>query len=94
MGYKPSAGPDLLLVLLPDHAVCGGQEWQAYPCQGEGQGQETYGSQDLGVAGRAHALVLDDGTEVTARHVISSIGAPETERLIMGDVPAGVGPSL
>jgi len=32
--------------------------------------------------GRAHALVLDDGTEVTARHVISSIGAPETERLI------------
>jgi len=44
-------------------------------------------------AGRAHALVLDDGTEVTARHVISSIGAPETERLIMGDVPAGVGPT-
>ena len=40
-------------------------------------------------AGRAHALVLDDGTEVTARHVISSIGAPETERLIAGDAPSG-----
>lgn len=39
--------------------------------------------------GRAHALVLDDGTEVTARHVISSIGAPETERLIAGEVPPG-----
>ncbi|MDR0352525.1 MAG: FAD-dependent oxidoreductase [Opitutaceae bacterium] len=33
-------------------------------------------------AGRAAALVLDDGTEVTAGHVISSIGAPETEGLI------------
>jgi len=32
--------------------------------------------------GRASALVLDDGTEVTADHVISSIGAPETEALV------------
>jgi len=31
---------------------------------------------------RATALVLDDGTEVTADHVISSVGAPETERLM------------
>src|SRR5688572_22503530 len=31
--------------------------------------------------GRARALVLDDGTEITADHIISSIGAPETERL-------------
>lgn len=31
--------------------------------------------------GRAAALVLDDGTEVTADHVISSIGFPETMRL-------------
>jgi phytoene dehydrogenase-like protein len=31
---------------------------------------------------RAAALALDDGTEITADHVISSIGAPETERLI------------
>ncbi|HTJ79888.1 MAG TPA: FAD-dependent oxidoreductase [Rariglobus sp.] len=32
--------------------------------------------------GRASALLLDDGTEVTASHVISTIGAPETERLL------------
>jgi phytoene dehydrogenase-like protein len=32
--------------------------------------------------GRATALVLDDGGEVTADHIISSIGAPETESLI------------
>lgn len=34
--------------------------------------------------GRVQALVLDDGSEITARHVISSIGAPETERLLQG----------
>ena len=33
-------------------------------------------------AGRASALVLDDGSEITADHIISSIGAPETERLL------------
>jgi phytoene dehydrogenase-like protein len=33
-------------------------------------------------AGRAAALILDDGSEVTADHVISSIGAPETEGLM------------
>ncbi len=32
--------------------------------------------------GRATALTLDTGEEITATHVISSIGAPETERLI------------
>jgi phytoene dehydrogenase-like protein len=32
--------------------------------------------------GRAAALVLDSGEEITADHVISSIGAPETERLL------------
>src|SRR5687768_17605510 len=32
--------------------------------------------------GRATAVVLDDGSEITADHVISSIGAPETERLL------------
>ena len=32
--------------------------------------------------GRAATLILDSGDEVTAEHVISSIGAPETERLI------------
>ena len=40
--------------------------------------------------GRASALVLDDGTEITADHVISSIGAPETEALLADpdDAPA------
>ena len=33
-------------------------------------------------AGRATALVLEGGDEITADHVISSIGAPETERLV------------
>src|SRR6266542_1211869 len=40
-------------------------------------------------AGRATAMVLDNGEEITADHVISSIGAPETHALI-----SGVGPDL
>ncbi|CAM2852555.1 phytoene desaturase family protein [Rariglobus hedericola] len=32
--------------------------------------------------GYASALLLDDGTEVTATHVISTVGAPETEALL------------
>jgi len=32
--------------------------------------------------GRATALILDNGEEVTADHVLSSIGAPETARLV------------
>ena len=39
-------------------------------------------------AGRAVALVLDDGTEITADHVLSSIGAPETEALLVREVKA------
>ncbi len=34
--------------------------------------------------GRAQALILDTGEEITADHVISSIGAPETEKLLDG----------
>lgn len=34
-------------------------------------------------AGRANALMLDDGSEVTADHIISSIGAPETAALLL-----------
>ena len=37
--------------------------------------------------GRASALVLDDGTEVTATHVLSSIGSVETERLYRDEMP-------
>jgi phytoene dehydrogenase-like protein len=36
-------------------------------------------------ADRASALVLDSGEIVTADHIISSIGAPETERLLTSD---------
>ncbi len=43
-------------------------------------------------AGRAAALVLDDGAEITADHVLSSIGAPETGRLLAStDDGAGQG---
>ncbi len=35
---------------------------------------------------RATALSLDDGSEITAEHVISSIGAPETDRLMEPNV--------
>jgi phytoene dehydrogenase-like protein len=46
-------------------------------------------------AGRASALVLEGGDEITADHVISSIGAPETERLVAvggGEPPSAAGP--
>jgi phytoene dehydrogenase-like protein len=45
-------------------------------------------------AGRASRLVLDDGSEVTATHVISSIGGPETEALLRptGPLVSGSGP--
>jgi phytoene dehydrogenase-like protein len=36
--------------------------------------------------GRATALILDDGSEITADHVLSSIGAPETDALYRGHV--------
>jgi phytoene dehydrogenase-like protein len=35
-------------------------------------------------SGRATAVLLDSGEEITADHIISSIGAPETERLLAG----------
>ncbi len=46
-------------------------------------------------AGRATALVLEGGDEITADHVISSIGAPETERLVAAggaEPPSAPGP--
>jgi len=42
-------------------------------------------------AGRAAALVLDDGTEITATQVISSIGAPETAALVAAAAPPEIG---
>ncbi|HYP18106.1 MAG TPA: NAD(P)/FAD-dependent oxidoreductase [Opitutus sp.] len=46
--------------------------------------------QIVGRSGKAVALVLDNGEEITADHVISSIGAPETEALMAAE---GRGPS-
>jgi phytoene dehydrogenase-like protein len=41
--------------------------------------------------GRASALVLDTGEEITADHIISSIGAPETDRLLTPTDTVGTG---
>lgn len=40
----------------------------------------------------ATALLLDSGEEITADHVISSIGAPETEKLISEPAPEAASP--
>ncbi|SDS57701.1 NAD(P)/FAD-dependent oxidoreductase [Opitutus sp. GAS368] len=47
--------------------------------------------------GRAARLLLDDGTEITAGHVISSIGYPETMALCRSGLtldPSGINPDL
>ncbi len=44
-------------------------------------------------SGQASALVLDSGEEITATHILSSIGAPETERLIYGPANAAPAPA-
>jgi len=43
--------------------------------------------------GHASALLLDNGTEVTATHVISTVGAPETEQLLRTNVAGSVSDS-
>ncbi len=48
----------------------------------------------VALEGRAVALVLDDGSEVTADHVISSVGGPETELLMSGGVATEVPPEI
>ena len=47
-------------------------------------------------AGRASAVILDSGEEITADHVISSIGAPETDRLLAASAgePTTAAPTL
>ena len=47
-------------------------------------------------AGRASAVILDNGEEITADHVISSIGAPETDRLVAASAgePTTAAPTL
>jgi phytoene dehydrogenase-like protein len=48
--------------------------------------------QIVATADRATALILDDGSEVTADHVISSIGAPETAELIATNTAFQIAP--
>lgn len=43
---------------------------------------------------RATALVLDDGSEITADRILSSIGGPETSALLGGDLPAPAQPGV
>ena len=47
-------------------------------------------------AGRASAVILDSGEEITADHVISSIGAPETDHLVAASAgePTTAAPTL
>jgi phytoene dehydrogenase-like protein len=47
----------------------------------------------VAAGGRAQALELDTGETITADEVISSIGAPETERLIGGAEPMAAPPT-
>lgn len=69
---RPFEGVRVILrVLLEKYRAAGGQRRMKCGVQ-----------RIISREGRASALVLDSGEEVTADHVISSIGAPETETLI------------
>jgi phytoene dehydrogenase-like protein len=69
---RPYEGVRLVLrVLLEKYRAAGGE--RRMKC-----GVQRIVAQD----GRATTLILDDGSEITADHVISSIGAPETDRLL------------
>lgn len=67
----------LLRVLLDRYRAAGGERRMKCGVQ-----------RILARAGRAAALVLDSGEEITATHVLSSIGAPETEALIAAGAAA------
>lgn len=69
---RPLEGVRLILrVLLEKYRAAGGERRMKCGVQ-----------RILTREGRAAALVLDSGEEITANHVISSIGAPETEGLL------------
>ncbi|MSU24113.1 MAG: NAD(P)/FAD-dependent oxidoreductase [Opitutus sp.] len=69
---RPFEGVRLVLrVLLEKYRAAGGERRMKCGVQ-----------RIIARAGLATTLVLDSGDEITADHVISSIGAPETERLI------------
>lgn len=72
---RPFEGVRLVLrVLLEKYRAAGGERRMKCGVQ-----------RIVGRGGRAAALVLDDGSEVTADHVISSIGAPETAALVASE---------
>jgi phytoene dehydrogenase-like protein len=69
---RPFEGVRLILrVLLEKYRAAGGE--RRMKC-----GVQRIVARD----GRAAVLVLDTGEEITAEHVISSVGAPETESLV------------
>ncbi|MEO6873708.1 MAG: NAD(P)/FAD-dependent oxidoreductase [Opitutaceae bacterium] len=69
---RPFEGVRLILrVLLDKYRAAGGERRMKCGVQ-----------RIVSHAGRASAVVLDDGEEITADHIISSIGAPETARLL------------
>jgi phytoene dehydrogenase-like protein len=75
---RPFEGVRVVLrVLLEKYRAAGGE--RRMKC-----GVQRIVSQD----GRAKALILDDGSEITADQIISSIGAPETEALAGPDLRA------
>ena len=75
---RPLEGVRLILrVLLDKYREAGGER------------RMRCGVRSLTIRGdRVAALVLDDGSEITADHVLSSIGAPETARLLQPVEPA------
>jgi len=69
---RPFEGVRLILrVLLDKYRAAGGERRMKCGVR-----------QILANGNRASALILDDGSEVTATHVISSVGGPETASLI------------
>jgi phytoene dehydrogenase-like protein len=69
---RPFEGVRLILrVLLEKYRAAGGERRMKCGVQ-----------RIIARAGRVSALVLDTGEEITANHVISSIGAPETGALV------------
>ena len=78
---RPFEGVRLILrVLLEKYRAAGGERRMKCGVQ-----------RIVSNAGRAAALVLDTGEEITAEHVISSIGAPETQQLLDLGLGAAVG---
>ncbi|MEO6005024.1 MAG: FAD-dependent oxidoreductase [Opitutus sp.] len=76
---RPLEGVRLILrVLLEKYRAAGGERRMKCGVQ-----------RIVSRAGHASALVLDSGEEITADHIVSSIGAPETEALLESQKEVG-----